>query len=179
MIPVSPEQLQALAAMAPKPPTKPTPSGEYRGAGQPFDLDRWIPDHGLNVATEKPWNGGRRMILSVCPFNPDHSDGSAVITQSAEGQIGFKCHHNSCEDKHWRDVRELLEPGAYDRPGGSFSGNGIRPNGEPGETLPIIQGNDRQVRDVSADCIAALVAGNNPDTMTEGTKSAHGEKAVL
>ena len=31
------------------------------------------------------------------------------------GQIGFKCHHNSCEGKGWRNVRALLQPGVYDR----------------------------------------------------------------
>jgi len=133
MIPVSPEQLQALAEMAPAPDPKSTPSGQYKGTGQLLDLDRWIPGHGLIVATEKPWGTGRRMILAVCPFNPDHADGSAVITQSAEGFIGFKCHHNSCENKHRRDVRELLELGAYDRRSDGFNRNGRTTEPAPGQ----------------------------------------------
>lgn len=40
--------------------------------------------------------------------------------------------------------------------------NGHRSSDTLGETLPIIQGNFRQVREVSADCIAALVRGNAP-----------------
>ena len=126
MIPVSYEQLDTLTAMVPEPAPKPE-QREHRGGGQPFDLDRWIVDHGLRVAVEKPWDGGRRMVLEVCPFNTDHADGSAVITQSADGKIGFKCHHNSCEGKGWRDVRELLEPEAY-RGGGRLSWNGRHPD---------------------------------------------------
>ena len=100
MIPVPVDKIEALVALASEPVPKPTPSGEYRGAGPPFDLDRWITDHGLTVAAEKPWGAGRRMVLAVCPFNAGHADGSAVITQSSEGKIGFKCHHNSCEKNH-------------------------------------------------------------------------------
>lgn len=114
VIPVSDQQLAALTLMvleAPKPERR-----EYREEGQPFDLDRWIVDHGLCLAVEKPWDGGRLNVLEVCPFNTDHADRSAVITQSGDGAIGFKCHHNSCEGKHWRDVRALLEPEVYQGP---------------------------------------------------------------
>jgi hypothetical protein len=30
------------------------------------------------------------------------------VTEGTNGVIGFKCHHNGCVDKHWRDVRELF-----------------------------------------------------------------------
>lgn len=163
MIPVLLEQLEALAAMAPKQAPQPQ-RNEYRGAAQAFDLDRWIVDRGLKVALEKPWNGaGRRMVLATCPFNTDHSDGSAVITQSANGKIGFKCHHNSCEGKHWRDVRELLEP-ETSRGGGGFSENGHRQT-EFGDSLPFIQGNYRQLREVSGDCVEALTSANDPPVL--------------
>ena len=56
MIPVSPEQLETLAAMAPDA-AQPERRGN-RGGGQPFDLDRWIAGHGLTVVVEKPWRGG-------------------------------------------------------------------------------------------------------------------------
>ena len=125
MIPVPADNLKDLGAAALQP-VSPNGRASYSGSGRAWDLDTWIPDHGLIVKIEKPGSGGgRRMVLGACPFNTDHSDGSAVITESGEGQIGFKCHHQSCEGKHWRDVRELLEPGAYDRKGvGSFGRNG-------------------------------------------------------
>ena len=135
MIPVPVDKIEALVALASEPVPKPTPSGEYRGAGPPFDLDRWITDHGLTVAAEKPWGAGRRMVLAVCPFNAGHADGSAVITQSSEGKIGFKCHHNSCEKNHWHEVRELLEPGATDRSRGGFTRNGHTTESTPGQEL--------------------------------------------
>ena len=112
MIPVPLDKLETLAATAPGTASRDEHSESPRGA-RPFDLDRWIEDHGLTVEDTKPWKDGRRMVLAACPFNPDHNDRSAVITESGDGTIGFKCHHHSCEGNHWRDVRELLEPGAY------------------------------------------------------------------
>jgi hypothetical protein len=159
MIPVTLDKLEALAATAPGTASRDEHSESPRGA-RPFDLDRWIEDHGLTVEDTKPWKDGRRMVLAACPFNPDHNDRSAVITESAGGTIGFKCHHNSCEDKHWQDVRELLEPGAYR--GGSGGRNGHTPANEPSDGLPLIQGNDRQVRNISEDCVDALVRANEP-----------------
>ncbi len=35
------------------------------------------------------------------------------IFKQGNGAIGFKCFHNSCADKTWRDVRLLYEPDAY------------------------------------------------------------------
>jgi hypothetical protein len=117
-------------------------------------------DHSQAVMVEKRWGDGRLILLDKCPFNPDHTGGAAAITEFGDGTIGFKCHHNSCESKHWRDVRELLEPGAYQ--GGSGGRNGHRSADEPGDGLPQIQCNYRQIRDISEDCVDALVRANDP-----------------
>ena len=37
-----------------------------------------------------------------------------MITVGASGAIGFKCLHNSCQGKTWKDVRMRFEPHAYD-----------------------------------------------------------------
>jgi len=56
------------------------------------------------------WNGtGRKWELITCPFNQDHTDGCAVITQATDGKLGFKCQHHSCVAKHWKDVRALFD----------------------------------------------------------------------
>ena len=57
-----------------------------------------------------PYNGGLKWVLRVCPFNPDHSDRSAVIVMRANGALGFRCHHNGCQDKNWKALRALFEP---------------------------------------------------------------------
>lgn len=79
-----------------------------------FDIENWMTEHGLEpLRTE---NGTDCVIypLAHCPFNHSHTDGDSKIFKYSNGAIAFKCHHNSCRGKYWQDVRELLEPGAYD-----------------------------------------------------------------
>ena len=85
-------------------------------ASNGFILDDWILRHGLNVNSPVPYNGGRKWVFKVCPFNPDHTNGSAVLIEEPSGAIGFRCHHNSCAGNDWRKLREMCEPGCYDRP---------------------------------------------------------------
>lgn len=51
--------------------------------------------------------------LDECPFDPSHKDGDAKIFQYSNGAIAFKCHHNSCRQYKWQDVRLKYEPDAY------------------------------------------------------------------
>ena len=46
--------------------------------------------------------------------------------------------------------------------GGSGGQNGHTPANEPGDRLPVIQSNYRQVREISEDCVNALVRANDP-----------------
>lgn len=57
-----------------------------------------------------PYDGGWKWVLKVCPFNPEHTNGSAVVVLRANGVCGFRCLHNGCTDLHWRDLREKFEP---------------------------------------------------------------------
>ena len=82
---------------------------------RPFDADRWISEHCPDIGDPKPWNGGRKWVFKVCPFNPAHSNGSAVLIQEASGAMAFRCHHNGCAGNNWQKLREMLEPGCYDR----------------------------------------------------------------
>ena len=87
--------------------------GSVNAAGE-FDIENWMTEHGLEpLRTE---NGTDCLIypLAHCPFNHSHTDGDSKIFRYTNGAIAFKCHHNSCRGKYWQDVRELLEPGAYD-----------------------------------------------------------------
>ncbi|MFH0882499.1 MAG: hypothetical protein V2A56_05910 [bacterium] len=78
-----------------------------------FDLDAWIRDHQLNVTGPRPWNGGqgRKWIFRVCPWNSEHTDRSAYIAQLPGGAIAAGCHHNGCQGKGWRELRDMIEPG--------------------------------------------------------------------
>lgn len=81
-----------------------------------FCLEEWmakyLPGHGPAI----PYNGGTKWQLDVCPFNPEHKSPDSVIYQGANGEIAFKCSHNSCANNDWHKLREVLEPGCYDRP---------------------------------------------------------------
>jgi hypothetical protein len=108
---------EALVNMGPPEP-EPSP---WRGAGSngqhhPFELERWIAVHPLTVVRSGPWKGGGyRWVLNPCPFNPAHTDNSAVIVRWPDGHIGARCWHNGCSGKGWHDLRDVVEPGWRDR----------------------------------------------------------------
>ena len=98
---VSRELLEALAQQVSQETPAPTASG--------FDVDAFVARH-FPAAKAEAYNGGRKWVLDVCPFNADHNNRSAVITQAADGRLGFRCHHNGCLGKDWHALRALLEP---------------------------------------------------------------------
>lgn len=104
--PVPVELLKKLTAQAPKPQTK--PQRNYNGE---FNLEEWVSKSGLQVAYCKAWQGGTRWVLSVCPWDPSHTDRSAYIVQFPGGAIAAGCHHNGCQGKGWHELRDTVEPG--------------------------------------------------------------------
>jgi hypothetical protein len=75
-----------------------------------FNLEQFIELHLKTHRGPLPWDGDGQKWEVICPFNPEHVGGSAAIIQGANGAIGFKCHHKSCDKKHWQDVRALFDP---------------------------------------------------------------------
>lgn len=80
-----------------------------------FEIEKWIAQYCPEAEGPEPWQDGRKWIFPVCPFNSDHANRSAIITEQASGAIGFVCHHNGCKGNDWRKLRELREPGFIDR----------------------------------------------------------------
>ncbi|RPF41988.1 hypothetical protein EDD75_2209 [Thermodesulfitimonas autotrophica] len=103
--PVPCEDLDRVAAMAPQP-----GNGGFHGKAG-FDVGEWLRAHGVEVQSEKSWNGGRLWVLRRCPWDPEHANLSAFVYQDAAGRVAAKCHHNSCAGKGWNDLRDLMEPG--------------------------------------------------------------------
>jgi putative DNA primase/helicase len=67
----------------------------------------------VGIVVEKcpsAYRGGRRWTLAACPFDNSHTGGSAAIFESKDGVLGFKCQHNGCNGKGWKDVRRHLDP---------------------------------------------------------------------
>jgi hypothetical protein len=96
-----------LAILAPVPPQP------ERGARTAFDLDAWLEAHteALGAYRVSAWQGGRKIVFAVCPFDPTHTNESAYIVQFPSGAVAAGCHHNGCIDKDWHALRDLIEPG--------------------------------------------------------------------
>ena len=105
------ELLNALANELPE--VSKVRRGSTSAAGE-FDIENWMTEHGLEPIRRETGTDCVIYPLAHCPFNHSHTDGDSKIFRYTNGAIAFKCHHNSCRGKYWQDVRELLEPGAYD-----------------------------------------------------------------
>src|SRR5262249_43045194 len=57
------------------------------------------------------YQDGQKWIFPVCPWNPDHTNRSAVIIQFANGAISASCRHDGCAGKRWQGLRDQFEPG--------------------------------------------------------------------
>jgi hypothetical protein len=114
------EKLKELAGLLPKP--EPTSylsaaaqAGKSNYSRTEFNLADWITSHNLPVAHEKDNSSGRVWVLNPCPFDANHQNRSAYITQLKNGAIGAGCHHDSCHGKGWHDLRDMYEPGWRDK----------------------------------------------------------------
>jgi hypothetical protein len=76
-------ELEKLAALVPTP----SDPDRRRSSSGILDLDRWIEARRLPVVAVGEWSGGRKWILSPCPWNPAHTDRAAYIVQFPGGAI--------------------------------------------------------------------------------------------
>jgi archaellum biogenesis ATPase FlaH len=79
-----------------------------------FDLVSWMQRHGMGYREKSFSDGGRKYVLDECPFNGNHKAPDSMLILQPDGRIGFKCLHNSCRDKTWRDVWMMLDPTLYE-----------------------------------------------------------------
>ena len=115
IVSVSREQMQDIVSYQNEDTQTDVPDDEWKHTMPAFDLDSWIAQYCPELGSPQPWKGGRKWIFPVCPFNEAHTNKSAVLIQEPSGAVAFKCHHNGCSDNDWRTLRELREPGCYDR----------------------------------------------------------------
>ncbi|WP_421907992.1 hypothetical protein [Methanolacinia petrolearia] len=103
---VATENLQKLANLLPKD----EPKVSSKSGDKKIDLSEWLPDHGIAVANERPWQGGTLYVLEECPFSSAHKDGAFAI-QFSNGAIYAGCHHNSCGGgkQRWSELRAMYE----------------------------------------------------------------------
>ena len=79
-----------------------------------FDLVAWMQQHGMSFYEKSFPDGGRKYVLDECPFNANHKAPDSMLIYQPDGRIGFKCLHNSCRGKTWRDVWMMLDPTLYE-----------------------------------------------------------------
>ena len=97
-------------------PSAPTQNNMPKEKKEKFDLQQFIFDHNIHVKSiDQTPNGTVKYILEHCLFDESHKGKDAAIFQKPDGTLGYKCFHNSCSDKHWKDVRLLFEPDTYDK----------------------------------------------------------------
>ncbi len=117
---VTPEQLRALHPVKSMTEQVAGFAGDSARRSE-FDLLDFLSR--LGIPYEQDMHEGRdRYKLEHCPFNPDHGKGEAAVFRAADGVLGFKCQHNSCADKHWQDVRALIDGSQETRRRHSHSG---------------------------------------------------------
>lgn len=141
----------------------------HQSAAEPFNLDDWIRKYCHDVSEPQQWNGGRKWVFDVCPFNPEHRNKSAVITEQANGAIGFTCHHNSCAGNDWHKLRKLLEPGYQKKSSPPVSAHHAQPvtaiaatedTSEPEDMEDMEEIEEAKPwRDVSNDTVEAILEG--------------------
>ncbi len=131
-------------------PAKPAaqPASYQRGNGRAagaFDLGDFLGR--LGIAFEQDTHeGSERFKLACCPFNPEHGKGEAAIFRKAGGALGFKCQHNSCADKAWADVRELVDGPRAQRQGPSVDFSGLLKQGQRAATETALSDDGRKLR---------------------------------
>ena len=89
---------------------EPSPSRRVSSA---FDMDAFLSAHHIEVAKKVTTPNNVKYILKECPFNSEHKAPDAAVFVENNGQLGFKCFHNSCSEYGWHEFRAKVDPGAY------------------------------------------------------------------
>lgn len=103
--------LEKLAAELPQEAPKPTKYNNYNT--NDFDIEDWLNKYGLRYR-KADFHDGVKYVLDECPFDSSHKAPDSMVTKSASGALGFRCLHNSCANRNWRDLRLKFEPDAYE-----------------------------------------------------------------
>jgi hypothetical protein len=105
------ELLETIAAAAP--PTQKRRKGKKSTAIDlevcATKLEQFLNEGRIKHGVRADYKDGFKWLLQACPFNAEHTEPSIIVTISDSGAFGFRCLHNSCFDRHWKDFREFAE----------------------------------------------------------------------
>ena len=158
LLPVSQEQLESVAALAPKP-------GSTLGklpidvAAAAVRLDEIMRQHGIEYREQAPdANGFTWYHVRQCPFHADGRQFECGVGQKLpDGPFAGKCFHPEGEGKGWQEWKAAL---------GVDLGHPVR-DALPaaGDGRPRIIVVNRHLRDIVDDAWKALLARNDPPVL--------------
>jgi uncharacterized protein (DUF927 family) len=61
-----------------------------------FDMEAFLAAAEILYGSVEDYHGGRRWVLTECPFNPAHNRGEVAFFVDEHGAPGFNCFHDSC-----------------------------------------------------------------------------------
>ena len=124
IVPVSIEQLRALAAYAPQ---ESEPTHERNGHSTGLDVEGYLRQRGVEVRSSKPWkSGGTKWVLKQCVWCGSE-DKAAVVVQFPSGAVWAKCQHDRCSGMGWTEFKDTIDPGWRTRNGSSSRQHGAAP----------------------------------------------------
>lgn len=117
LIPIGLDLLTKLANLKPEEAKPQQPQNNNRRPyGDKLDLAKWLPEHDIPIKEVSEWQGWTKYEPEHCPFDSAHIGSSVAFLQNAEGAIKFRCEHNSCAGREWKDVRALKDTDYAQRP---------------------------------------------------------------
>ena len=82
--------------------------------GKDFDLETWLRANGVDYRITKDNDFGIQYEVR-CPWEQYHTTGEGkrahTLFRYNDGGIGYRCMHNSCSCRTWKDYRKAIEKG--------------------------------------------------------------------
>jgi hypothetical protein len=103
IIAVGAEQIKAVVAKWRGSMGYKKPLTQRAGDWTPERMEALLDFHSIGYLGPVEKAQGLLWVLSPCPFNPDHSGTSPAVMITKNGWPKFKCLHNSCQGKGWRE----------------------------------------------------------------------------
>ena len=100
---------EAPAEEAQKPSSSASKQTQQSASQSAFDVETWMDEHGVEHGQAEPFDGGTRWILDHCPFDSSHTGTAAAVIKTRSGSLAYKCQHDSCRNKQWKDFRAFYD----------------------------------------------------------------------
>ena len=76
---------------------------------EPEKVEEFLDYYDIDHKVMRREKNGYSWAIVPCPFNETHNLGEVGISLGDDGKLGFKCFHESCQDKHWQEFKAHLE----------------------------------------------------------------------